>query len=45
MPVVIRPFREGYQILGEAYIQGMMDGEILELMRQEHLMFQPITLY
>ncbi|KAI9647024.1 hypothetical protein NHQ30_005026 [Ciborinia camelliae] len=26
-PVIIRPLRDGYQLVGDVYIQGMMDGE------------------
>jgi hypothetical protein len=35
MPIVIRPQGKFFQVLGEAYIQGIMDGEALELLKSK----------
>jgi hypothetical protein len=32
-PVAIRPFGDQFQVLGEAYIQGLMEGEALEFLK------------
>jgi hypothetical protein len=31
-PLVIRPKRDKFEVLGEAYVQGFMDGEALDLL-------------
>lgn len=37
-PVVLRPCNEGlYQVIGECYIHGLMDGETLSQQRDEHI--------
>jgi hypothetical protein len=29
MPVILRPYKDGYQFIGEAYVHGWMDGEAM----------------
>lgn len=31
-PIVIRPYGQHFQVIGEAYIQGLMDGEGIEFL-------------
>ena len=38
---VVYPYQEGYRLLGDAYIHGLMDGEACNL---PNLEFQEITL-
>jgi hypothetical protein len=42
-PIAIRPHGTCYQILGEAYVQGLMDGEALEFVENGTLKVQDIT--
>ena len=32
VPLVVRPLEERWQVVGEAYVQGFMDGEALALL-------------
>ena len=32
-PVVIRPYGQRFKVIGEAYVQGLMDGEAMELLK------------
>lgn len=31
VPFVLRPYDDGYELIGEAYVQGIMDGEALQM--------------
>ena len=43
VPVVLRPVEEGrYEIIGETYIQGVMNGEVMKKTRDEKL--APVTI-
>lgn len=34
-PIVVRPYGEHFQVVGEAYVQGQMEGEALQLLESE----------
>jgi hypothetical protein len=38
---LVRPYQDGYRLIGDAYIPGLMDGKALDLPR---LKFEEITL-
>jgi len=42
-PVLIRPLGQQFQVLGEAYVQGMMEGEALELLEVGRYKVQKFT--
>jgi len=42
-PLVIRPSEGTYQVLGEGYLQGFMDGEALDALAQGELHVQDLT--
>ncbi|VUC31677.1 unnamed protein product [Clonostachys rosea] len=42
-PMVIRPRGHCFQIIGEAYVQGLMDGEVMELLKTERVSCQKFT--
>ncbi len=42
-PIVIRPHGECYQVLGEGYVQGLMDGEVLAWLDNGKHQVQDIT--
>jgi hypothetical protein len=44
-PMVIRPHGHYFQVLGEAYIQGLMDGEALEFLESGQFRAQDFTFY
>ncbi|ETN41635.1 uncharacterized protein HMPREF1541_03571 [Cyphellophora europaea CBS 101466] len=46
MPILIRPVNggDGFQVVGEAYLQGVMEGEVRELVRSERYKLQWIRL-
>lgn len=31
VPFILRPYDDGYELIGEAYVQGVMDGEIIQM--------------
>lgn len=31
VPLVLRPYDDGYELIGETYVQGVMDGEVLQM--------------
>ena len=41
VPFVLRPYDDGYELVGEAYVQGVMDGEVI---RMEHIPVQDIMI-
>ena len=41
IPFILRPFNDGYDLVGEAYVQGVMDGEV---MRMEHIPVQDVVI-
>lgn len=43
-PIVIRPYGEHFQVVGDAYIQGLMDGEAIEFLESGRYMVQDFTL-
>ena len=44
-PVVLRPYRDDmYNVIGECYIHGLMDGEILSQKRGEHVLQREFVL-
>ena len=43
-PIVIRPYGEYYQVLGEGYLQGLMEGEALAFPKIGNYRVQDITL-
>jgi Heterokaryon incompatibility protein (HET) len=42
-PLVIRPAGEFYQVVGEAYVQGMMEGEVLQALDRGECQAEDIT--
>ena len=42
-PLVIRPFGDCYQVLGEAYVQGLMDGEVIAALEVGQCATQSLT--
>jgi hypothetical protein len=44
-PIVIRPQGNFFQVLGEAYVQGLMDGEALEFLKSGQCKVQDFLLY
>lgn len=43
VPLVVRPFEDKFQILGEGYLDGLMDGEALEKIKNGSLICQDFT--
>jgi hypothetical protein len=43
-PVLLRPYRNGYHVLGECYIHGLMKGEMFEAQGGEHLLYHGFVL-
>lgn len=41
VPFVLRPYDDGYEFIGEAYVQGVMNGEVL---RMEHVPVQDVMM-
>ena len=41
VPYLLRPFDDGYELIGEVYVQGIMDGEV---MRMEHIPVEDIMI-
>ncbi|KAF2719218.1 HET-domain-containing protein [Polychaeton citri CBS 116435] len=41
VPLVLRPFEEAYELIGEVYVQGIMDGEALAM---EQLLVQDVMI-
>ena len=31
VPYILRPYDDGYELVGEAYVQGIMDGEVIQM--------------
>jgi hypothetical protein len=42
-PIVIRPHGEYFKVVGEAYVQGLMDGEAMELLESEKVKARSFT--
>ena len=45
MPLIIRPYEEGYELIGECYVQGMMEGEALLDLEMRGLKVEEVILY
>lgn len=43
-PVLLRHYKEGYHVLGECYVHGLMAGEVFAAQKREHLPYQNFTL-
>ena len=41
IPFVLRPYEDGYELIGEAYIQGIMHGEVVQM---EHIPVEDIMI-
>lgn len=41
VPFILRPYDDGYELIGEAYVQGVMDGEVIQM---EHIPVQDIMI-
>lgn len=44
-PIVIRPHLDGFIVLGEGYLQGMMEGEVLQMVEDGELCAQSLMMY
>lgn len=42
-PVLLRPCKEGYRLLGQRYVHGLMAGEVLDPQRRERLPYDTST--
>lgn len=45
MPLIIRRYEDGFHLVGECYVQGMMNGEAILNLEEKGLRFQEIRLY
>jgi hypothetical protein len=43
-PVLLRHYKDGYHVLGECYIHGLMAGEVFDAQRRENLPYHTFTL-
>ena len=42
-PIIIRPLQTYFQVIGEAYVQGLMDGEVMEMLDKGKLESRSFT--
>jgi hypothetical protein len=44
-PIIMRPHRDGFLVLGEGYLQGVMEGEALKIVEDGELCVQDFKIY